>query len=153
MGDASKNVDEVPEDTEDSTNAPTVVDEQPENSGVLANILTLRLHASSLEEMRSLVLHRIDQRKITQDTIDTLIGSLSEIIGGIDRLRCVPDMDELHLSLDGVQEQIANARKCLFIASHILEKPNKRASDIALLHENYDMFTKFLFNAIELLRI
>jgi hypothetical protein len=133
--------------------ASKVVDEHPDDSGDSANVIILRRHASNLEQMSNLVLYKIDQRKITQDTIDTLVESLSEIIGSLDRLRYVFDIDQLHSSLDEVQEHITDARECLFVASYILEKTNKRASDITLLHQNYDIFTKFLSDAIELLRI
>src|SRR5690349_21457954 len=97
------------------------VDEQPDDSGVSANVLILRRYTSNLEQMRNLVLYQIDQRKITQDTIDTLAGSLSEIIGGLDRLRFIPNIDELHSSLDEIQEHVTDARECLFVASYILE--------------------------------
>ena len=127
-----------------------IVDEQPEHSGYSADLLVLGQYASDLEEIRKLVLFRIDQRKITLDTIDTLVERLSQIIDDLDRLR--HNFDHLHTSLDEVQEHITLARESLFVASYVLEKRNKKASDIVLLHKRYAMFTKSLSNAIELLQ-
>lgn len=101
--------------------------------------------------MRDMVLYERNQRKITQASIDELERDLSNIIGGLDRLRRVPNIDEIHSSLDEVQANVRKARKCLHVASGLLERGTPRYIDA--LFEKFEEFSDFLFEAIELLDI
>ena len=116
------------------------------------NAQVLRSYQFRLEQMRGMVLYERDQRKITQASIDVLERDLSDIIGGLDRLRRVRDIDEIHSSLDEVQAKVRKARKCLHVASGLLEKASTPRY-IDALFEKFEEFSDFLFEAIELLEI
>ena len=115
------------------------------------NAQVLRSYQIRLERMRDMVLYERNQRKITQASIDELERDLSNIIGGLDRLRRVPNIDEIHSSLDEVQANVRKARKCLHVASGLLERGTPRYIDA--LFEKFEEFSDFLFEAIELLDI
>jgi hypothetical protein len=116
------------------------------------NAQVLRSYQIRLERMRDMVLYERNQRKITQASIDELERDLSNIIGGLDRLRRVPNIDEIHSSLDEVQANVRKARKCLHVASGLLERGNIPRY-IDALFEKFEEFSDFLFEAIELLDI
>jgi hypothetical protein len=116
------------------------------------NAQVLRSYQIRLERMRDMVLYERNQRKITQASIDELERDLSNIIGGLDKLRRVPNIDEIHSSLDEVQANVRKARKCLHVASGLLERGNTPRY-IDALFEKFEEFSDFLFEAIELLDI
>lgn len=116
------------------------------------NAQVLRSYQIRLERMRDMVLYERNQRKITQASIDELERDLSNIIGGLDRLRRVPNIDEIHSSLDEVQANVRKARKCLHVASGLLERGNTPRY-IDTLFQKFEEFSDFLFEAIELLDI
>jgi hypothetical protein len=116
------------------------------------NAQVLRSYQIRLERMRDMVLYERNQRKITQASIDELERDLSNIIGGLDRLRRAPNIDEIHSSLDEVQANVRKARKCLHVASGLLERGNTPRY-IDALFEKFEEFSDFLFEAIELLDI
>jgi hypothetical protein len=105
-----------------------------------------------LENMRVMVLYQIDQRKITQATIDVLERELSEIIGGIDNLRRADYIDELISSPGEVQTKVRNARRCLHVASRLLERGNT-PRNIEFLFEKFEEFPDLLSEAIDLFNI
>lgn len=122
--------------------------EPPEDPRASSNARILQGYQTRLGRMRDLVLFERDQRKITQSSIDILERDLSDIIGGLDRLRRVPNIDELHPSLDEVQANVRKARKCLHVASSLLERAHTpRYMDT--LFDKFEEFSDFLLEAIE----
>ncbi len=124
---------------------------QPDNSGSL-NISVLQGYRTKLVSMRDMILHEINQRRITPNTIDVLIRELSDIIKGIDDLLNALHSEKDYDTLEKVQIDVRNARKCLLIASSILEGTT-RLSSTTVLFDKYDEFTDILLEAIKLLEI
>ena len=122
-----------------------------EHSGDSRNSQTARMlrdYKNRLEGMRNTVLYQMSQRRITQTIIDVMERDLSEMIGGIDKLRHEPDIEELLSSPDELLAKVRNARKCLHLASVRLEKANSlRYTDS--LFEKYEEFTDLLSEAID----
>ena len=120
----------------------------PEDPRASPNARVLREYQVKLGRMRDMVLFERDQRKITQASIDVLERDLSNIVGGLDKLRRVPNIDELHSSLDEVQANVRKARKCLHVASGLLERANT-PRNIDALFDKFEEFSDFLLEAIE----
>ena len=120
----------------------------PEDPLASPNARVLREYQVKLGRMRDMVLFERDQRKITQASIDVLERDLSNIVGGLDKLRRVPNIDELHSSLDEVQANVRKARKCLHVASGLLERANT-PRNIDALFDKFEEFSDFLLEAIE----
>lgn len=108
----------------------------------------LRDYKSRLEGMRSTVLYQMSQRRITQTIIDVMERDLSEMIGGIDKLRRTPNIEDLLSSPDELLAKVRTARKCLHLASVRLEKANS-IRYIDSLFEKYEEFTDLLSEAID----
>ena len=111
---------------------------------------TLHNYQSRLESMRALVLVDMSQPEITQVNIGTLERDLSDIIGGLDRLRRIPDIDDFYPSLGEVLSNVRLARRCLNIASGLREKASSLRY-MEALYQKYDEFCDCLYEAIELL--
>ena len=122
---------------------------QPDDSDNL-NTLVLQEYKAKLVSMRDLILYEMNQRKITSNTIDVLIRDLSDIIKGIDNLLGTPTYNKIYDTLEKVQVDVRNARKCLLLASSILERA-ARLSNMTMLFDKYDEFIDILFEAIKLL--
>lgn len=122
--------------------------EPPEDPRASPNAQVLRKYQVELERMRAIVLFERDQRKITQSSIDVLERDLSNIVGGLDRLRRVPNIDELHSSLDEVQAYVRKARRCLHVASGLLERAGTPRY-LEALFDKYEEFSDFLLEAID----
>ncbi len=115
-----------------------------------SSISVLEEYRTGLMSMRNLILHEKSQLKITSSTIDFLERELSDIIRGIDILLNDPRSEEISETLERVQIDVRNARKCLFIASSIPEKTT-RVNSIAARFDKYDEFTIILLDSIKLL--
>lgn len=116
-----------------------------------SNFHDLQSYRNRLEQIRNLVLFELDQRSITQASLDELERDLSSIIGGLDRLRRSPNIDQIHFSLDEVQTNVRKARKCLHVASGILERASTPRY-LDALYDRFEEFSDFLFEAIDLLQ-
>lgn len=133
-------------------NARNFVGEQFSDPRDSTNLRILQGYRDNLENIRDMVLYERSQLKITQASIDELERYLSNIIGGLDKLRRMPNIDELHSSLDEVQANVRKARKCLHVASKLLERGNSPRYFDALF-DQFEQFSDCLFEAIELLDI
>lgn len=102
--------------------------------------------------MRNMILHQISHTKITQNTMDTLERDLSEIIGGIDKLRYASDIDEVLSSRDGLLTKVRSARMCLNVAFSICERANT-LRNIEALYKKFDEFADLLLDAIEMINL
>ena len=125
---------------------------RPEDSRNSRTARILRDYKSRLEGIRDTVLYQMSQRKITLSIIDVMERDLSEIIGGIDKLRRVPDIEEFLSSPDELLAKVRNARKCLLLASARLEKTNSLRY-IDSLFEKYEEFTDLLLEALDVFEI
>ncbi|MBA2288362.1 MAG: hypothetical protein H0W02_23035 [Ktedonobacteraceae bacterium] len=128
------------------------VHEDPGDPRDSYNAKILRGYGIRLEQMREMVLFKFSQRRITQASIDELESALNEIIGGLDRLRRVPAIDEVHSSLDEVQALVRKARKCLNVAAGLLEKAHSPRY-LEALFQKFEEFADFLGEAIEILNV
>lgn len=113
---------------------------------------TLDNYRSRLESMRAMVLFDMRQSDITQVNIAMLERDISDIIGGLDRLRRVPNIDEVNSSLGEVQSNVRMARRFLLVASGLREKAHTPRY-MEALYQKYDEFCDCLDEAIELLDI
>ncbi|MBV9228828.1 MAG: hypothetical protein JOZ18_05915 [Chloroflexi bacterium] len=111
---------------------------------------TLHNYQSRLESMRAMVLVDMSQSEITQVNIGMLERDLSDIIGGLDRLRRIPNIDDFHPSLGDVLSNVRLARRCLLAASGLREKASSLRY-MEALYQKYDEFCDCLYEAIELL--
>jgi len=113
------------------------------------NARALRVYHDKLVNMRDMVLYQMDHKKITQANIDMLERELSEIIGSIDKMLRISNIDEFFPSLRQIQFHIRRARKCLHMISMLREKPYALRS-MDLLLEKFEEFPDCLLDAINL---
>lgn len=114
--------------------------EQPEES-------SLQKYIRELVELRDLILHGRNQRKLLLESLDVMERGLSNIIGEIDRLISI--YGTLY-SLEQAQVSMIKARKKLLVASDILEQSlgkSRPPSRSEKLYDAYDDCAAFLLEA------
>lgn len=114
--------------------------EQPEES-------SLQKYIRELVEMRDLILHGRNQRKLLLESLDVMERGLSNIIGEIDRLISIYGTP---YSLEQAQDSMIKARKKLLVASDILEQSlgkSRSPSRSEKLYDAYNDCAAFLLEA------
>lgn len=109
-----------------------------------------------LEELRALVLYEQNQREIPLLSLDYIERGLSDIIAGLDRLLYATSINDILPSLKKAQKSVIKARRCLHIASDILEQSSEKprsAHSSKTLYKNYEKFSNCLLEAIKHLNI